>query len=114
MTLSRALAAWLIQFIHATLVQERILIIGTFSEEGFTVSQLTKLGSGTIWICKHCDIWWGSQIGKRPSTNFLKQLDHAGLLPPWESYRGWKLVASQASVCLECGQRVAVPALRSN
>lgn len=78
------------------------------------MSQLTKLGSGTIWICGPCKVWWGSQLGKGRSTNILMHLDNAGLLPSWDAYRGWRLVAKQASVCLECGERVAVPALRSN
>ena len=78
------------------------------------MSQITQLGSGAIWICNKCHTWWGSQIGKRPSTNFLTRLDQAGLLPPWEEYRGWKLIAKQASHCLECGNHVASPALRSN
>jgi len=78
------------------------------------MSQITQLGSGAIWICNQCHTWWGSQIGKRPSTNFLMILDRAGLLPSWETYRGWKLVAEQAPICLECGNHVAIPALQSN
>ena len=78
------------------------------------MSQITQLGSGAIWICKKCNIWWGSQVGKRPSTNFLVQLDKAALLPSWEAYRGWKLLAEQAPICQECGNRVAIPAFQSN
>ncbi len=78
------------------------------------MSQIAQLGSGAIWLCKHCNIWWGSQVGESPSTNFLKKLDEAGLLPSWEDYRGWKLVLGQGSVCLECGDSIAVPALQSN
>ena len=78
------------------------------------MSQITQLGSGAIWICNKCQTWWGSQIGKRPSTNFLMMLDKAGLLPSWEGYRGWKLVAEQAPICLDCGNHLAIPALQSN
>ena len=78
------------------------------------MSQFTRLGSGAIWICKHCNIWWGSQIGNRPSTNLLTKLDEAGLLPSWDAYRGWKLVVKEAPLCLECGDRIALPALQSN
>lgn len=78
------------------------------------MSQITQLGSGTIWVCKRCNIWWGSQVGKRPSTNFLQRLDGAGLLPSWESYRGWRLVFAQESICPECGDSITVPALQSN
>jgi len=78
------------------------------------MSQITQLGSGAIWICDKCHSWWGSQNGKRPSTNILTRLDTAGLLPPWEMYRGWKLVAEQTPNCLECGNIVALPALQSN
>ena len=78
------------------------------------MSQLTQLGSGAIWICKDCNTWWGGQIGKHPSTNFLTKLDEAGLLPSWDSYRGWKLVVKQAQICLECGNGIAMPALQSN
>lgn len=78
------------------------------------MAQIAQLGSGTIWICKHCHIWWGSQVGKRPSTSFLKKLDEAGLLPSWEAYRGWKIANEQESVCLECGETIKTPALQSN
>ena len=78
------------------------------------MSQITQLGSGSIWICKPCNVWWGSQVGKRPSTNFLKRLDGAGLLPSWESYRGWRLVSEKESICLECGNSITTPALQSN
>ena len=78
------------------------------------MSQFTLLGSGAIWICKHCNIWWGSQIGKRPSTNFLTKLDEAGLLPSWDAYRGWKLKVNMAPICTECGDLIAMPALQSN
>lgn len=78
------------------------------------MSNLTQLDSGAIWICNHCNTWWGSQIGKEPSTNFLAKLDKAGLLPSWDSYRGWKLVLKQAPICLDCGDRIAKPALQSN
>ena len=78
------------------------------------MSQISQLGSGAIWICNKCHTWWGSQIGKRPSTNFLTMLDKTGLLPSWEGYRGWKLVAEQASNCLECGNHLDMPALQSN
>ena len=78
------------------------------------MSQITQLGSGTIWVCKSCNIWWGSQVGKRPSTNFLKKLGEAGLLPSWDAYRGWKLVSEQESICLECGDSITAPALQSN
>jgi len=78
------------------------------------MSQITKLGSGSIWICTHCNIWWGSQIGKQPSTSILTQLDKADLLPSWDTYRGWKLADTQPSVCLECGDNIATPALQSN
>jgi hypothetical protein len=78
------------------------------------MSQLAQLGSGAIWICSHCNTWWGSQIGKRPSTNFLSKLDKAELLPSWDSYRGWILVVEQAPICLECGDRIATPALQSS
>ena len=76
--------------------------------------QVTTLDSGVIWTCKHCHIWWGSQVGKRPSTNLLMRLDQADLLPPWDAYRGWKLVVEQAPVCPECGRRIKTPALQSN
>ena len=75
------------------------------------MSQLTELGSGAIWICKHCNTWWGSQIGKRPSTNFLSKLDKAELLPSWDSFRGWILDVEKAPICLECGDRITTPAL---
>jgi len=78
------------------------------------MSQIAQLGSGTIWVCKNCNIWWGSQVGKRPSTNFLKKLDDSGLLPAWDAYRGWKLVIEQSSICLECGDSIPAPALQSN
>lgn len=78
------------------------------------MSQSILLGSGAIWICKHCNTWWGSQIGKRPSTNFLSKLDKAGFLPSWDSYRGWILVAEQAPICLECGDRIASPFLQTS
>ncbi|MBE0670896.1 MAG: hypothetical protein IH588_09940 [Anaerolineales bacterium] len=78
------------------------------------MSQITQLGSGTIWVCNHCNIWWGSQVGNHPSTSFLKKLDDSGLLPAWDAYRGWRLVFEQASTCLECGDSIAVPALQSN
>ena len=78
------------------------------------MSQIAQLGSGAIWICEHCNIWWGSQVGKSTSTNFLMKLDEAGLLPSWEDYRGWKLVLEQGPVCLECGDSIALPALQSN
>jgi len=78
------------------------------------MSQIKQLGAGAIWICGHCHIWWGSQIDKRPSTRLLTQLDKAGLLPPWDAYRGWKLIAKQASVCMECGRNINLPAVQSN
>ena len=78
------------------------------------MSQLRKLGSGTIWICKRCNTWWGSQIGKRPSTNFLSNLDKAGFLPSWDTYRGWILDDKLAPICLECGDHINTPALQSN
>ncbi len=78
------------------------------------MSQITQLGSGTIWICKPCNIWWGSQVGKGTSTNFLTKLDASGLLPAWDAYRGWKLVTEQESICQECGDSIAMPALQSN
>ena len=115
------ITSWLMQPIFATLVRERIIyvcpewgIVGTLPAEGYKMSQITQLGSGAIWICNKCHSWWGSQIGKRPSTKFLTRLDTAGLLPSWEMYRGWKLVAEQAPNCLECGNIVAMPALQSN
>lgn len=78
------------------------------------MSQIAQLGSGTIWVCKHCNIWWGSQVGNQPSTSFLKKLDDSGLLPAWDAYRGWRLVIEQASICLECGDSIAAPALQSS
>jgi len=78
------------------------------------MSQIAQLGSGIIWVCKGCNIWWGSDSGHQPTTNFLKKLDDAGLLPSWEDYRGWKLVKKQESVCLECGDSIIMPALQSN
>jgi hypothetical protein len=76
------------------------------------MSQLLQLGSGTIWICHHCNIWWGSDSGHESTTNFLKKLDDAGLLPSWENYRGWQLISKQESVCLECGDHLTMPALQ--
>lgn len=78
------------------------------------MSQIAQLGSGAIWVCKQCNIWWGSQIGKRPSTHFLKKLDDAGLLPSWDAYRGWKESIQQESICSECGDSIPEPALQSN
>ena len=78
------------------------------------MSQIKQLGSGAIWICESCNIWWGSQIGKHPTTTFLIQLDKVGLLPSWDSFRGCKLVAEEASICLECGTLITQPALLSN
>jgi hypothetical protein len=78
------------------------------------MSQIAQLGSGTIWICKHCNIWWGSQVGQRPSTNFLNKLDEVGFLPSWETYRGWKMANEQETICLECGDAITVPALQSH
>jgi len=78
------------------------------------MSQIAQLGSGNIWVCKGCNIWWGSQVGNRPSTTFLKKLDDAGLLPAWDTYRGWKLVIEQEAICLECGDSITAPALQSN
>jgi len=78
------------------------------------MSQNMQLEPGTIWVCERCDIWWGSQVGQRPSTNFLTKLDDAGLLPSWDAYRGWKLAIEQASTCLECGNSITLPALQSN
>ena len=76
--------------------------------------QVTKLDAGIIWVCRHCHVWWGSQVGKRPSTNLLTRLNDADLLPSWDSYRGWKLVKERASVCPECGRTMKTPALQSN
>ena len=78
------------------------------------MSQIAQLGSGAIWVCKDCDIWWGSQVGNRPFTTFLKKLNDAGLLPAWDAYRGWKLVIEQEAICLECGNLITAPALQSN
>jgi len=75
---------------------------------------MNRLGAGAIWICRNCDIWWGSQVGKRPSTHILAQLDRAGFLPPWDAYRGWKLISEQASICGECGRNTVLPVLQSN
>ena len=77
------------------------------------MSQITQLGSGAIWICNKCQTWWGSQIGKRPSTNFLMMLDKAGLLPPgkatvagnwWRNKRQFVWTAVTTSRYQPCSQ----------
>jgi len=78
------------------------------------MSQIKRLDSGAIWICKDCNIWWGSQVGRRPSTNFLFKLNKAHLLPPWDAYRGWRNLDEQTSVCKECGRNALPPALQAN
>jgi hypothetical protein len=61
---------------------------------------------GAAWRCAECQAWWGVQLGARPSTSFLLNLpEEITTILPWEEYRGWKGLSSDAHTCPSCGQR---------
>jgi hypothetical protein len=59
---------------------------------------------GAAWKCSHCEIWWGSQVGKARQTRFLMQLPSTLAEDlPWDEYRGWKEKPQNAQLCPNCG-----------
>jgi hypothetical protein len=74
-----------------------------------------RLATGAVWVCAGCHVWWGSQVGKRPTTSLLIQISKSGLMPyDWDDYRGWKYDNQQSSECPECGKCIAAPAMVVN
>lgn len=71
-----------------------------------------RMARGHAWVCPDCQVWWGSQVGKRPSTNFLIQLVESDQMPfDWDAYRGWKGDTLSANTCPECKRQIAEPIL---
>lgn len=74
-----------------------------------------RMAKGLAWVCPECKVWWGSQVGKRPSTNFLIQLADSGQMPfDWDAYRGWKHENQSENTCPECGRQIAEPTVLNN
>lgn len=71
-----------------------------------------KLASGAIWVCSGCHVWWGSQVGKRPTSRLLVQISKSGLMPyDWDDYRGWRYTEQVSSPCPECGKVISQPSM---
>jgi hypothetical protein len=67
--------------------------------------QPVRGAAGVAWRCDDCQVWWGSQNSRKPTTQFLSRLpkDIVPMLP-WDEYRGWQLRVERAGICPECNQ----------
>jgi hypothetical protein len=76
------------------------------------IQSAVKLAPGAVWVCTGCHVWWGSQVGKRPTTKLLLQISKSGLMPyEWDDYRGWRYNQDKTSQCPECGKHIPKPTM---